>query len=94
MQRSLRFSSKNRDKAGISKAHDFTINFNPVLELSNDMKHEMAINRIAVTYSWHNITLEYTNNTIKYSTNGGTSWETITFVCIFIPTLMTIFMNT
>lgn len=40
----------------------------------------LRVNRIAMTYSWHNITPEYENNTIKYSTNGGMSWETITFV--------------
>ena len=33
-----------------------------------------------MTYSWHNINKEYKNNEIKYSTNGSTSWETITFV--------------
>ena len=39
-QRSLHFSSKNREKVGMSKAHDFTIKFNPVLKLSiiGDMK--------------------------------------------------------
>ena len=33
-----------------------------------------------MTYSWHNISDQYKNNTIKYSTDGGTSWETVTFV--------------
>ena len=33
-----------------------------------------------MTYSWHNISSQYKDNTIKYSTDGGTSWETVTFV--------------
>ena len=33
-----------------------------------------------MTYSWHNTSDQYKNNTIKYSTDGGTSWETVTFV--------------
>lgn len=36
IQRSLHFSSKIRQKVGMSKAHDFTIKFNPALKLSSD----------------------------------------------------------
>ena len=35
---------------------------------------------LPMTYSLHNINLEYQNKTIKYSTNNGKSWETVTFV--------------
>lgn len=40
----------------------------------------MAVNQILMTYSWHDIMPEYDNKTIKYSVDGGTNWETITFV--------------
>ena len=80
LQRSLHFSSKNRQQVGVSEAHDFTIKFSSILKLSNDMKHEMAVNRILMTYSWHNIMPEYRNKTIKYSVDGGKNWETITSV--------------
>ena len=30
----------------MSEAHDFEINFYPVVKLSSDMTHEMAVNRI------------------------------------------------
>ena len=95
IQRSLHFSSKHRQKVGINRAHDFTIKFNPVLKLSNDMKHEMAVNKILMIYSWHNIMPENENKTIKYSVDGGTNCETITFlmVCTRIPTLMILFMS-
>ena len=53
-QRSLHFSSKNRENIGISQARDFTIKFNHVLKLSSTMRHEMDVKRILMTYSWHN----------------------------------------
>ena len=39
----LRFSSKNRVKVGVSLSHDFTTKFNRPIELSYNMKHEMAV---------------------------------------------------
>ena len=44
------------------------------------MKHQLAVDRISMTYSWHNIHPEYKNNIIKYSADSGQSWETVTFV--------------
>ena len=46
------------------------------------MTHELALNRvtIAMTYSWHNISDQYQNNQMKYSPDGGTSWQTVTFI--------------
>ena len=43
------------------------------------MTHKLALDNVTMTYSWHNISDQYKNNTIKYSTDGGTSWETVTF---------------
>jgi len=62
-QRSLNFSSKRRKKIGMSKACDFTIKFDPVWKLSSDMTHDIAVNRILMTYSFHNITPEYESST-------------------------------
>ena len=76
----LRFSSKNRQKVGVSLSHDFTTRFNEPIKLSYDMKHEIAVRTISMTYSWYNIRQSYGNNQIKYSHNKGTDWETITFV--------------
>ena len=33
-----------------------------------------------MTYSRQNISEQYQNNQIKYSPDGGTSWETVTFI--------------
>ena len=40
----------------------------------------MALDKVTMTYLWHNISDQYQNNKIKYSSDGGVSWETITFV--------------
>ena len=44
------------------------------------MTHELTLDNVTMTYSWHNISEQYQNNKIKYSLDGGTSWETVTFV--------------
>ena len=76
----LRFSSKNRQKSGVSLSHDFTTRFNNPLKLSYDMKHELAVRTKNMTYSWYNIRQSYGNNKIKYSPNGGTTWKEIVFI--------------
>ena len=79
-ERALHISSVNRHKIGKNRADDFTIKFNPVLKLDPNMKHEIGMDKIYMSYSCHNINSEYKNNTIKYSTNNGQSWETVNFV--------------
>ena len=37
------------------------------------MKHEMALDKVTMTYSWRNILDQYQNNEIKYSPDGGNS---------------------
>ena len=80
MQRAIHISSINRQKIGRSSPEDFVIKFDPVMHLSNEMHHELAVDRVSMTYSWHNINAEYGNKTIKYSKDGGNSWKSITFV--------------
>ena len=80
MQRAIHISSINRQKIGRSSPNDFTIKFDPVLHLPTDMNHELAVDRVSMTYSWHNINAEYGNKTIKYSKDNGANWKTITFV--------------
>ena len=80
MQRAINISSINRQKIGRSQPEDFQIKFNPVMHLSNEMHHELAVDRISMTYSWHNINAEYGNKTIKYSKDNGANWKTVTFL--------------
>ena len=79
-ERAINIFSVNRQKIGTSKPGDFTIRFNPSLKLDPGMKHELALDSLSMIYSWYNISRDYSNNTIKYSTDKGNSWETITFV--------------
>ena len=79
-ERALHISSVNRQKIGQNKAEDFIIKFDPVLKLQNDMTQEIALDKVTMTYSWHNISDQYQNNETKYSPDGGTSWETVKFV--------------
>ena len=70
-------SSLDRIKVGRSLSHDFRIKLQSTLKLYKDMKHELAVDQVMMTYSWHNINSQYKNNKIKYN---GTAWKTITFV--------------
>ena len=33
------------------------------------------MDKVSMTYSWHNISDQYTNNKIKYSQDNAESWE-------------------
>ena len=79
-ERAIHISSVKRQKIGENKAEDFIIKFDPVLKLQNDMTHEIALDKVSMTYSWHNISDEYQNNQIKYSPDGGTSREIVKFM--------------
>ena len=79
-ERSIHINSLNRIKMGTSREDDFTVRFDPTLVLSKyKMIHELAVDRLSMTYSWHNITTTYDNNVVRYSPDNGSSWETITF---------------
>ena len=79
-ERAINISSINRVKVGRSRPDNFTIKFDPVMHLDTEMNHELAVDRVSMTYSWHNINAEYCNKTIKYSKDNGSTWKTITFV--------------
>ena len=50
------------------------------MHLDTEMHHEIAVDRVPMTYSWHNINTEYGNKTIKYTKDNGSTWKTITFI--------------
>ena len=79
-ERAIHISSVKRQKIGQNKAEDFIIKFDPVLKLQNDMTHEIALDKVTMTYSWRNISDKHQNNQIKYSPDGGTSWQTVKFM--------------
>ena len=79
-ERAININSFNRQRIGRSRPEDFTIKFDPIMHLDTEMRHELAVDRVSMTYSWHNIKSEYGNKTIKYSKNSGSTWENIEFV--------------
>ena len=60
-ERAIYISSVERQKSGRNNAEEFIIKFDPMLKLQNDMKHEMALDKVTMTYSWHNISDQYQN---------------------------------
>ena len=85
-EQAINTSFFNRQKIGKSKAEDLVIKFNPILKLENDMKHEIAMEKVSMTYSW-NISDQYKNNKMQCSPSNGQSWETMfQMVCILIQT--------
>lgn len=79
-ERAIHISSVNRQKIGRNRPDDFIIKFDPPMHLDRNMDHEIAMDRVSMAYSWHNINDEYNNNQIKYSPDGGSVWKTINFV--------------
>ena len=79
-ERAIYISSVDREKLGTSKTHDFKIKLQSTLKLDPNMKHELAVDRVMMIYSWHNVSDQYENNKIKYSSDNGNTWQTITFV--------------
>ena len=79
-ERAININSFNRQKIGRSRPEVYTIKFDPIMHLDTEMRHELAVDRVTMTYSWHNINAEYGNNQIKYTKNNGSTWKTINFV--------------
>ena len=79
MERAIFISSINRETIRDTSSHNFKIKFTPTLRLPSGMTCSLALDKLSVTYSWHNITPAYKNNTLKYSHDAGHSWSTITF---------------
>ena len=79
-ERAININPRNRQKIGRSRPEDFTIKFDPIMHLDTEMHHELAVDRVSMTYSWHNINSEYRNNKIRYSKDNGSTWKNIDFV--------------
>ena len=59
-------------------SHDFTVKFNPPIELGSG-NYKAALNRlITMSYSWYNIDAVYNNNEIRWKKKTDV-WKTLTF---------------
>ena len=79
-ERSIYVSSADRIKVGTSESHDFKIKLQSILNLDTNMNHELAVDRVMMTYSWYNTSENHNNNKIKYSHDDGKTWNTVTYV--------------
>ena len=66
------------DGAKGSSSHDFIVSFHPQINLNKNWKYYICLDTLNMSYSWHNVTSEYNNNSFKYSSDGGNSFESIT----------------
>ena len=78
-ERAIHISSVDRQKIGQNKAEDFIIKFDPVLKLQNNMTHELALDEVTMTYSWHNISDQYQSNEI-YGGQPSNLWMGCTLI--------------
>lgn len=60
-----------------SKSHDFTVRFNPGLNLDKNKDYYLALDSISMYYSWYNVSSVYSNNTLSYSPDDGKTWKMI-----------------
>ena len=49
-------------------------------ELDSDSENYIALQSLTMSYTWNNIdAATFNNNTLRYSSNNGSTWATITF---------------
>ena len=60
-----------------SKSHDFTISFVPETILDRNKLYYLALYNCSMTYSWFNVSTEFSNNRLKYSKDSGKTWVEI-----------------
>ena len=49
-ERAININSMNRQKIGRSRPEDYTIKFDPIMHLDTEMRHELAVDRVSMTY--------------------------------------------
>lgn len=76
MKRELILSSHESN----NKPSDFTIRYQRPIQLDPNKQYEVGLGRIVtMAFTWFNIASKLENQLIRYSSDGGTSWISITF---------------
>ena len=60
-------------------SHDFTVNFNPSIDLGSGNYKAALETLITMSYSWNNIDSSYDNNKIRWKKKTESVWKTLTF---------------
>ena len=80
MQRELTLSSYKVKNQGNNKPENFLIQFNNPIMLDNNYEYAIGLKRILnMSFTWFNVTPDYNNQLVKYSSDGGKKFEDIMF---------------
>lgn len=80
MERQLTLSSHNVDKLSDNSPSDFTIRYTNPINLDPNKRYVIGLDRIiTMAFTWFNITSSLSNQLIKFSSDGGSTWRNITF---------------
>ena len=59
---------------------DFTIYFRSPLRLDSSKRNRICLVKNSISYSWYNVDSHLNDNVVKYSPDGGNTFNTITFI--------------
>ena len=59
-------------------SHNFQVDFSN-FSLEKNTQYEIGLVKASVWYAFHNVSSSFSNNTVQYSTNSGSTFTTITF---------------
>ena len=80
MEREIFLSSYNVKNKEINKPENFLTKFNKPIILDNNYEYEIGLNRIInMSFTWFNVNSDYKNQLIKYSSDNGLTFNSITF---------------
>ena len=80
MDREIVLSSYNVKGQGNNTPQNFTIKFNQTIKLDSNSQYVVGLNRIInMSFTWFNVNKSYDNQSIKYSSDGGSTLKEITF---------------
>ena len=80
MEREIVLSSYNVKNKEINKPENFLTKFNKPIILDSNYEYEIGLNRIInMSFTWFNVNSDYKNQLIKYSSDNGLTFNSITF---------------
>ena len=80
MKREIVLSSYNVKNKEINKPENFLTKFNKPIILDSNYEYEIGLNRIInMSFTWFNVNSDYKNQLIKYSSDNGLTFNSITF---------------
>ena len=80
MEREIVLSSYSVKNEGNNKPENFLTRFNKPITLDSNYEYVIGLNRVInMSFTWFNVNSDYRNQLIKYSSDGGVTFNDITF---------------